>query len=120
EDCMVMYRARIKSNLTEGQAYLEMWCHLPGVGEFFSKGLQNPVQGTTDWASYEIPFFLKKGQRADLVRLNIVIEGKGTIWLKDIEVTKVPLNPELFAAPKAQPFDGTAHRAGTNILKTFS
>src|SRR5205807_3415235 len=39
EDCIVMYRARVKSNLTEGQAYLEMWCHVPGAGEFFSKGL---------------------------------------------------------------------------------
>ena len=35
-----------------------MWCRLPGRGEFFSKGLHNKVQGTTDWASYEIPFFL--------------------------------------------------------------
>jgi serine/threonine protein kinase len=120
EDCMVMYRARIKSNVTEGRAYLEMWCHFPDVGEFFSKGFQNPVQGTTDWASYEIPFFLKKGQRVDLVRLNVVIEGRGTLWLKDIEVTKVPLNPDLFAPKAAQPPDGTAHRAGTNVLKSLS
>jgi serine/threonine protein kinase len=120
EDCMVMYRARIKSNLTEGHAYLEMWCHVRGAGEFFSKGLQNPVQGTTDWASYEIPFFLKKGQRADLVKLNIVIEGKGTLWLKDIEVAKVPLNPELFAEPKAAPrSQPSAERADTKILKSL-
>ena len=120
EDCMVMYRARIKSNLIEGQAYLEMWCHFPDVGEFFSKGLQNPVQGTTDWASYEIPFFLKKGQRVDLVRLNVVIEGRGSLWLKDIEVMKVPaLNPDLFAARDGLP---TAERAAgwTTPMQRFS
>jgi|GEM_PF-1984010 len=88
EDCIVTYRARIKSNLAEGQAYLEMLCHFPGMGEAFSRGLDNPVKGATDWATYETPFFLKKGERPDRIKLNVVIEGKGTIWLKDIQVLK--------------------------------
>jgi serine/threonine protein kinase len=96
EDCIVTYRARIKSNLAEGQAYIEMLCHFPGMGDAFSRGLDNPVKGATDWATYETPFFLKKGERPDRIKLNVVIEGKGTIWLTEIQVLKSPLDPGLF------------------------
>ena len=82
----------MKSEALSGHAFLEMWCRLPGRGEFFSKGVNRPVKGTTDWASYEIPFYLKKGQRPDLITLNLVVEGTGKIWLKDIEVQKTPLS----------------------------
>ena len=68
-----------------------MWCRLPEMGEFFSKGLDNTVSGTTDWASYETPFFLQKGQRPDLIKLNVVLEGAGTLWIKDIVLRKMPL-----------------------------
>jgi len=71
-----------------------MWCRMPGGGEYFSKGLANPVKGTTDWASYETPFFLKKGERPDLIKLNVVIEGKGTLWVKDVELLQGPLPRE--------------------------
>ena len=86
EDGIITYRAKMKSEKLQGKAYLEMWCRLPGLGESFSKGLQNPIQGSTGWASYEIPFFLKKGQTPDLLKLNFNIEGKGTVWIKDVEV----------------------------------
>jgi hypothetical protein len=88
EDCQVIYRARLKTENMQGKAYLEMWCRFPGKGEFFSKGILNPVSGTTDWASYQTPFFLKKGERPDLIKLNVVIEGAGTLWIKDITVRK--------------------------------
>jgi serine/threonine protein kinase len=88
EDCVVTYRAKLKTKNVDGKAYLEMWCRFPGMGEFFSKGLHNAISGTNDWASYEIPFFLKKGQRPDLLKLNLAIEGKGTVWIKDIEVLR--------------------------------
>jgi hypothetical protein len=91
EQCMLTYRAQLKAADVEGGGYLEMWCRLPGRGEFFSKGLHNKVQGTTDWASYEIPFFLKKGQRPDLIKLNLVFEGAGTVWMKDVELLRAPL-----------------------------
>lgn len=91
---MITYRARMKSENVEGKAYLEMWCRFPGKGEFFSKGVDKPVRGTTDWAAYEIPFRLEKGQTPDLVRLNVNIEGKGTVWIKDVEVYFTPFESE--------------------------
>jgi len=91
EQCIVTYRARMKGASVTGGAYLEMWCRFPGRGEFFSKGLHNKIKGTMDWASYEIPFFLKKGQRPDLIKLNLTLEGEGTVWLKDVELLKTRL-----------------------------
>ena len=92
EQCLVTYRAKLKTDGLAGRAYLEMWCRLPGRGEFFSKGLNQAAQGTTDWASYEIPFSLMKGQRPDLIKLNLVIEGKGKVWLRDVQLFKTPMD----------------------------
>ena len=92
EQCLVTYRAKLKTDGLAGQAFLEMWCRLPGRGEFFSKGLKQAATGTTDWASYEIPFSLRKGQRPDLIKLNLVIEGKGKVWLRDIQLLKTPMD----------------------------
>jgi hypothetical protein len=90
---MVTYRAKLKTeNLTE-QAYLEMWCRLPGKGEFFSRGLAHTVTGSNDWASYETPFLLKKGEKPDLIKLNLVVKGAGKVWVKDVELLKGPLPP---------------------------
>ncbi len=91
EQCMITYRAHIKTEELENKAYLEMWCRLPGKGEFFSKGLHHAVTGTNDWASCEIPFYLKKGQSPDLLKLNLVAEGSGRLWIKDIELSQTPL-----------------------------
>jgi len=97
EDCRVLYRAKLKSEGLTGRAYLEMWCRLPGRGEFFSKGLANPVTGTNDWISCEIPFFLQKGQKPDLIRLNLVVVATGFIfkktvagkvWIKEVELVR--------------------------------
>ena len=92
EQCLLTYRARLKTEGLAGCAYLEMWCRLPGRGEFFSKGMHQAVRGTTEWGSYEIPFYLKKGQRPDQIRLNLTVEGEGRIWIKEVELLKTPLN----------------------------
>ena len=91
EQCMLTYKTKIKTSALQGRAFLEMWCRVPGFGEFFSKGLNKAVQATTDWATYEIPFLLKKGQKADLIKLNLVVEGIGKAWIKDVELLKTPL-----------------------------
>ncbi len=92
EQCLITYRAKLRTDGLAGRAFLEMWCRLPGRGEFFSKGLNQVAQGTTDWASYEIPFYLKKGQRPDLIKLNLVVEGTGKVWLRDVELLKTPMS----------------------------
>src|SRR5262245_14525460 len=91
EDARVIYQAKLRSEGLEGKAYLEMWCGFPGKGEFFSRALQAPISGTTEWTSQETPFFLQKGQNPNNVKLNLVIEGRGTVWIDDIKLTRGPL-----------------------------
>lgn len=91
EDTRLIYRAKVRTESIEGQAYLEMWCQFNGKGAFFSRGLQTPLTGTMDWTTAETPFFLKKGENPDNVKLNIVINGTGTVWIDDVRLLKGPL-----------------------------
>ena len=45
EQCILTYRARMRTENAQGRVYLEMWCRFPGKGEFFSRGLQQAVMG---------------------------------------------------------------------------
>jgi hypothetical protein len=89
EDARLLFRARVKTDL-EGDAFLEMWVHVAG-GQYFSRGMNDPVHGKSDWKSIQTPFMLQKGQKPDKVTLNIVVNGKGTLWVDDVVVSKAPL-----------------------------
>lgn len=91
DDAALVYQAKLRTEGAEGAVYLEMWCHFEGKGEFFSRGLHSPLKGTVDWTTQEIPFFLKKGENPDNVKLNIVCEGAGTVWVDDIRLVKRPM-----------------------------
>jgi len=88
ENARLIYQAKVRTEGVEGQVYLEMWCHFPGKGEFFSRGLHSLLTATNDWATMETPFFLKKGEKPDHVKLNLVINGKGTAWIDNIRLMK--------------------------------
>lgn len=90
EDARLIYQARLRTRGIDGRVYLEMYCHFPGKGDAFSRGLQTPLTGNTDWVTEEIPFFLRKGENPDNVRLNLVIDGSGTAWIDDIRLLKGP------------------------------
>ncbi|MCX6909965.1 MAG: hypothetical protein NTY01_18250 [Verrucomicrobia bacterium] len=88
--CIALYRAALKSEELHGRAYIEMRCRFPQRGEFFSKGLDLPVSGTTDWINCQTPFFLRKGMTPDLIKLNLVVEGRGKVWIKNVGLFKQP------------------------------
>ena len=88
EDARLLYRARLRAEGVRGRVYLEMWCRFPGSGEFFSRALASPLSGSTEWVSQETPFLLGKDQRPDLIRLNVVIEGSGTVWVDEVELAR--------------------------------
>jgi len=90
EDARLIYQAKLRTRGVEGRVYLEMYCHFPAKGDAFSRGLQTPLTGNTDWVTEEIPFFLRKGENPDNIRLNLVIDGSGTAWIDDIRLLKGP------------------------------
>jgi hypothetical protein len=97
ENARLIYQARVRTENVEGQVYLEIRCRFsspgfPGIAESFSKGMANSLSGTTDWTTQETPFLLQKGENPDNVKLNLVIEGTGTVWIDDIRLIKGVLN----------------------------
>ena len=92
EKVKLVYSAKIKTENVIGQVYLEMWCAFAGKGEFFSRGLQGLISGNSKWTETETLFFLKKGENPDNIKLNVVINGSGTVWIDDIKLVKYPLN----------------------------
>jgi len=88
ESKRLIYRAKLRTEGVQGQVYLEMWCSLPGKGEFFSRALHAPLTGTTGWTTQETPFFFQEGQVPETVKLNVVVEGPGKVWVDDILLAK--------------------------------
>jgi hypothetical protein len=91
ENARLTYQAKVRTRDIQGKVYLEMWCQFTGKGEFFSRDLSSPLSGTTDWSTKETPFFLKKGENPDNVKINLVVEGRGTVWIDDVHLFKGPL-----------------------------
>ena len=87
DNMTLVYEALVRTEMS-GRAYLQMWCRFPAKGEFFSLGLDTEAQGTRGWTLMRTSFFLKKGEKPDLIRLNLVLEGKGSAWIKDIRLLR--------------------------------
>ena len=91
ENAMLVYKAKVKSDFQgQGTAFLEMWAHVGG-GQYFSRGMNDVVQGKSDWKTIQTPFMFQKGQKPTKVTLNIVINGPGTVWVDNIVLSKEPL-----------------------------
>lgn len=90
ENAKLVFKASVKSDL-DGIAFLEMWAHVGGRG-YFSRGMNDPVEGKTDWKTIRTPFLFQKGQNPEKVTLNLVINGRGTVWIDDVSLSKEPLN----------------------------
>jgi len=89
EAAQLLFRARVRTAL-EGDAFLEMWVHVAG-GQYFSRGMNDTVKGKSDWKAIQTPFNFQKGQKPDKVTLNLIVNGKGTVWVDDVVLTKAPL-----------------------------
>ena len=91
DDCRIVYQAKLKTMNLQGDAYLEMWCHFPGKGDFFSRALQSKLSGDNDWSSHETTFMLQKGENPDNVKLDLAVTGPGTVWIDDVRLIRAPL-----------------------------
>ena len=89
EEAKLVFKAKVKTDL-QGDAFLEMWVQVGG-GQYFSKGMNDPIKGKSDWKMIQTPFIFQKGQKPEKVTLNVVINGKGIIWIDDVVLSKEPL-----------------------------
>lgn len=91
EQALLVYQAALKTQDLDGEAHLEMYCVFHGRGEFYSRGLDDALGGTTDWQTVSTPFRLREGENPDIVRLNLFVNGTGTVWIDDIRLLQRPL-----------------------------
>jgi hypothetical protein len=89
DDTQLIYEAKIKSESLSGQAYLEMWCIFKDKGEFYSRGFDSAIAGTTDWRTIKTVFLLRKNEMPDQIKLNVIVNGVGTVWIDDIHLSKL-------------------------------
>jgi hypothetical protein len=92
ENTRLIYRAKLRTQDVEGIVYVEMWCSFPEKGEYFSRALHAPLSGTNEWSTQETPFLLQKGENPVNIKMNLVIDGSGTVWIDDIRLLQAPLN----------------------------
>jgi hypothetical protein len=80
----------MKASDVQGKAFPELL--IGHDASVVSRGILLPVTGTMDWASVETSVRIEKGQPPpDKFTLNLVIEGRGTVWIKDVELLRGPL-----------------------------
>jgi hypothetical protein len=89
DDTQIIYEAKVKSESLNGQTLLEMWCVFKDKGEFFSRGFDSVISGTSDWKTIKTVFNLRKGEMPDQIKLNIMVNGVGTVWIDDIHLSKL-------------------------------
>jgi hypothetical protein len=89
DNTQIVYEANVKSEGISGQAYLEMWCVFKDKGEFFSRGFDSVISGTSDWKTIRTVFDLGKGEIPVQIKLNVVVNGVGTLWIDDIHLSKI-------------------------------
>ncbi len=83
DGAMLVFQAKLRSQALDGTAYLEMWCHFPDGSRYFARGLDSTVAGSTDWTPVRTVFRLEPGQLPSRVTLNLVINGRGTVWIDE-------------------------------------
>ncbi|MDD3642985.1 MAG: hypothetical protein PHQ19_05955 [Candidatus Krumholzibacteria bacterium] len=91
EDAFLVYQASLRTERLEGETYLEMFCVFDGRGEYYSRGLDHALSGTNDWRTVSTPFRLRAGENPDAVKLNLFVNGAGTVWIDDIRLLRRPL-----------------------------
>jgi hypothetical protein len=61
-----------------------MRCSVRGLGELPSKLSGSSVTGTTDWVSQQTEFFVEHGRQVEIIKLNVVVDGSGVVWVGPI------------------------------------
>jgi hypothetical protein len=75
----------------DGAGYLELWNHFPDGGQFFSRTLadQGPMMklgGSSGWRPFVLPFDATGAPPPTRLVLNVVLPGRGTVYLGPLEL----------------------------------
>jgi len=90
-DARLVYSASLRTEDLKGKAYLEMLIFYPDGSKNFSRSPKSALSGTSEWKSESVSYPLKKGLKPRAVKLNLVVDGTGIVWVDDVKLVKAPL-----------------------------
>jgi hypothetical protein len=83
---------RVRYESVAGVGYFELWNHLPGGGEYFTRSLAPAgplagLSGTSGWRNFALPFQAETdAQRPDSLTLDVFLPGRGTVEIGPLEI----------------------------------
>jgi hypothetical protein len=102
---------QVRYDGVEGTGYLEMWSYFPGRGQYFTRTLvdEGPMmklRGTAGWRAFALPFDASGAPPPMRLVVNVVLEGRGTVYLSELTLRDQP------RADLSSPADGVDRLAG--------
>jgi hypothetical protein len=88
-------KGKIKYDGVEPAGYVEMWSHFGENEAYFSRTLADQVgpmqklDGTHNWRDIDLPFYSKPGMLPEKLVVNVVLPGKGKVFLTELTLTKL-------------------------------
>ena len=98
EGRLIVLTAQVKSVGVHGRVFPELWINAAGRNEVQARNPAGVIGKTRNWTPVRIEYRCEQGERPDLLRVNLVIDGFGRAWIDDIRITSEPL-PPLAKAP---------------------
>jgi len=74
-----------------GISYIELAAKFPNGEELVSRGPRIPINGTTDWRPVDTVLYIDKNELPESIKLNLVVEGVGEVWIDSAELEAIPL-----------------------------
>ena len=90
DNSYLIYSLYAKTKDFYGYAFLEIRCAIDDK-EFFSQGIYNKITDNIKWKRYKTDFIIKKNENLKKIELNLIINGKGKIWIDKIQLLKKEL-----------------------------
>ncbi len=87
----LVYMAKMKTEGVENMAYLRLRVATQNDVELVSYGPPIPLSGDSEWTEVATELFLDRGNKARSIGLDLVIDGKGTVWIDQVGLLKKPL-----------------------------
>ena len=89
ETGMVNFSASLISQNLKGRTYVEMIYRMPDGSEHSVKALDSAMTATNVLSSSKARHVFKQGEKPEMFKLNLVVEGRGKILLKYVELSKI-------------------------------
>lgn len=101
-EAIITFRAEMRTEKLEGRAYLELQAAGPD-SVVPSRGYHHAMTASTDWKLVETPLVTPASPPLDKLLLSLVVEGKGAVSLRNLEIVVHPLRAMNAEASSSNP-----------------